>query len=353
MDKARKIIIFSLTRTGCIEYTTELLRAFQPHNPIVFVNKTVAHQYQYDVKTIKTYSGLISFLYSSAFFFFNIKKIIQGIKTEYKAVTIYLPSFHFWNYFIARQARKEGIPCFVTVHDYKTHIGERSRTVEWVQKLTMSLATNLVFLSQSETDKAVKGKFNNNKIFHLPHPNFDVESINKLPHNNKPNILFIGRLKEYKGFNLLIDSIKDLDIEKLTIAGQGKTPLKSNGKIKIINGYINDDKLEYLLDTHEILVLPYLEATQSGVLSLGFSKNMVMVVSDQPGLREQISDKSCLWIEPNSTALKNAIQKLIKNEELYINIKKNSKLEKTEFEKKWNDTFNRLIKLISSNPNIN
>jgi len=348
LDKARKIIIFSLTRSGCIEYTIELLRAFVPYSPIVYVNNSVADKYNSEVRTLRTYTGFLTFIFSTFLFFFKSKKIIQHLKKENSSIAIYLTSFHFWNYLLAVRAKKEKIPCYLTVHDYKTHRGEKSKFVEWVQKETMKSATKIIFLSISESKKALGENFQQNKIFHLPHPIFKGSSLNKLPHNKKPNLLFVGRLKEYKGIQILNEAIKDLNIEKLTIAGAGKTTTPSNSKIKLYNNYISDEQLNQLLCSHEILVLPYLEATQSGILSLGLSKNIVMIISKLPGLEEQVSSASCLWIEPNAQSLKNAIQSLIDDESLYKRVKENAKTEKENFEKEWRNTFLKLINQISS-----
>lgn len=349
MDKTRKIIIFSLTRTGCIEYTVELLRAFKPYNPILYVNTQTKDSFENTANSIKTYTNIFSFIYTSILFSFKIKKIIKNLKKEYGSITIYLPSFHFWNYHICKQAKKERIPCFVTVHDYKTHLGEKNKFVEWTQKLTMKLASSVVFLSNSEIEKAKANNFPTNKLLHLPHPLFKSSTLNTLPHNKKPSLLFLGRIKKYKGIDILLEAIKDLEIEKLTIAGSGNIPQTQDLRISILNSYIEENDLNNLLCTHEILVIPYLDASQSGILSLGLSKNIVMIVSKHPGLLEQASDTSCFWIEPNAQSIQQAVKSLVNDADLYNKIKVNSNSERIKFEEKWDKTFENLLTKISSN----
>lgn len=52
---------------------------------------------------------------------------------------------------------------------------------------------------------------------------------------------------------------------------------------------------------HQILVLPYIDASQSGVLTLGIDSCIPMIISDLPGLREQLDDKCAYWVKPGSS----------------------------------------------------
>jgi len=337
-----------LTRTGCVEYTIEMLRAFQQYNTKVIVNNSIAHRYKDKHQTINTYSGIISFIISTFKFFFSSKKMIHKLKNENKEIAIYLPSFHYWNYIIAFRAKRLNIPCWLTVHDFKTHKGEKNILLEWVQKKTMRICTNIIFLSINEIKKAQRQDFSRDKFFHLPHPLFKVKSTNKLTYNKKPNLLFIGRIKKYKGINILVEAVKGLNIERLTIAGSGKLNFSLQSNINHINEFVSEEKLYKYLDTHEILILPYKEVSQSGVLSLGLSKGIVMIMSNLPGLKEQIPEGSYLSSEPTIASLKQAIEKLIHNENTYNSIKTKVHKERIIYQKEWQIKFNNFIDLISS-----
>lgn len=344
MDKARKIIIFSLTRSGCIAYTNELLKSFDKYNPIVYVNEESQSQFFKTYNTIKTYNGYFSFFIKSIQFIFIARSLLKEIKKKTKYPILYLPSFHPWNYILSTLAKPLDIPVILTVHDYFTHPGEKNIIVEKLQKMTMANSQKVVFLSHHERHKAIMDKqISNEKTFVLPHPLYRDVAQNILEYNPRPNLLFLGRIKKYKGIDLLINAVKKLDINTLTIAGHGNIKVNEGKKINLINKRLSDTEMMNLLDSHEILVLPYKEASQSGVLALGLSKQMVMVISDLPGLREQISERSAIWSDANENAIVEKINSFIKSRESFDAIKNQLAIEKDERQKMWNSTFKSLI----------
>jgi glycosyltransferase involved in cell wall biosynthesis len=87
-------------------------------------------------------------------------------------------------------------------------------------------------------------------------------------------ILFLGRIHEYKGLALLLQSLAITNAKgmptTLTIAGSGdlspyRAALSQRPETRIINEWIDDAAVLTLLEEHDILALPYLEASQSGV----------------------------------------------------------------------------------------
>ena len=325
-----------------------MLRSFKKHDPFIYVNNTSKHRFKSYHKTIKTYSNWINFLPSTLFFTYKCRAILKQLKSAHKDVCIYLPAFHFWNYIIARNAKKLNIPCFGTVHDYKTHSGEKNYLVEWVQHKTIQLLSKVIFLTKSQSTLAISNGIKKENIIHLAHPLFEIKTKNNLSFNSSPNLLFLGRIKAYKGVDLLLKACANLKFNKLTIAGEGSLPIINDEKVTVINERIPEKLMNKLLDSHELLILPYEEATQSGILSLGLSKEVVMVITKHEGLQEQISDKSCYWSEPSFVELQSTLKLAISDKEKYESFKKNLLLEKNEFSERWQNDFDQFIKLIST-----
>ena len=108
------------------------------------------------------------------------------------------------------------------------------------------------------------------------------------------------------------------------IAGKGEDIDKYKQKVKfkdnIIfeNKRIGNDEVGIFFDTASIVVLPYLEATQSGVIPLAFAYSKPVVATDVGSLSEVVIDKyNGMLIEPNSVdSLVKGILFLIKNENI-------------------------------------
>ena len=83
--------------------------------------------------------------------------------------------------------------------------------------------------------------------------------------SNNIRFLFLGRIEEYKGVDILFEAFKKVENEHsnvlLTIAGRGILPpevssYKSN-KIKIINHWLSEDEIYKILNETDVFVLPY------------------------------------------------------------------------------------------------
>lgn len=88
----------------------------------------------------------------------------------------------------------------------------------------------------------------------------------------KVNCLFFGQIRKSKGIDILVDAIKTIENKHLNIiiAGNDKEGLLKDvlfpeGVIKVCR-YITDSEMKFLFDNVDIILLPYKEIYQSGVL---------------------------------------------------------------------------------------
>jgi D-inositol-3-phosphate glycosyltransferase len=123
---------------------------------------------------------------------------------------------------------------------------------------------------------------------------------------DEKTILFFGRIKPYKGLEHLLDAFRQIvsrDVNyRLIVAGE---PKKGNEKYldeirqtvdsefdqkKIILKiqFIPDEEMELYLKAADVLVLPYKEIFQSGVLFLAYSFGLPVVATDVGSFREEI-----------------------------------------------------------------
>jgi glycosyltransferase involved in cell wall biosynthesis len=122
---------------------------------------------------------------------------------------------------------------------------------------------------------------------------------------DEKTVLFFGNIAPYKGLEHLVAAIKDLSqgdrTYRLVIAGRPKGCEDYWAKIKweidrsCLSGrvtqkiaFIPDDEVEVYFKAADVLVLPYNYVFQSGVLFLGYSFGLPVVVSDVGSLREEV-----------------------------------------------------------------
>jgi glycosyltransferase involved in cell wall biosynthesis len=101
-------------------------------------------------------------------------------------------------------------------------------------------------------------------------------------------ILFIGRIRKYKGVDFLIDTLSNSNIEiPLVIAGQGVISSEINSRVVTINRWLTDSEIHWLILNAEVVVFPYSEASQSGLVPTCISLEKKIVLSDAGALIEQ------------------------------------------------------------------
>lgn len=164
-------------------------------------------------------------------------------------------------------------------------------------------------------------------------------------------LLFFGRIDKYKGIGNLLDAYRAVSDKAfpLIIAGGGKFTDKEKklidgcNNLTVINRYIGDGEMKWLLHHMAVAVLPYIEATQSGIIPLAYLFGKPVIVSDVAGLTQFVLDgetgKICRSEEEWKKALINVSSKK-------HNIKENKIRDYYQTHMDWNknirELFNRL-----------
>jgi glycosyltransferase involved in cell wall biosynthesis len=111
-------------------------------------------------------------------------------------------------------------------------------------------------------------------------------------------LLFLGRMIDYKGADILADALQriaDRDDWRLTVAGHGPalTPeLTARFKLPQVEsvrpGWLSEAEINALLDSHDVMLAPYRDASQSGVVAEAMAAGLPCVVTPVGGLAEQV-----------------------------------------------------------------
>jgi glycosyltransferase involved in cell wall biosynthesis len=158
----------------------------------------------------------------------------------------------------------------------------------------------------------------------------------RYPYNKKFNLLFVGKLRKYKGIEYLIKAIAHLNVT-LTIVGDGEEEMSLKKLVEQMNiidsvfflKNIDNNKLSEIYNSADLFVLPSInEAEAFGVVQLEAMASGLPVIntnlnSGVPFV--SLNNITGLTVEPqNVNALKEAIEIIKSNPCLYETFSKNS-----------------------------
>ncbi|MDD4149626.1 MAG: glycosyltransferase [Bacteroidales bacterium] len=170
----------------------------------------------------------------------------------------------------------------------------------------------------------------NAKVKLLPHPLYDhfgAISDKKTAQQklglgtSKKTILFFGFIRDYKGLDLLIEAFASLDKSyQLVIAGEvygsfdkydvliNNNPNKENIHKHV--KYISDKEVSLYFAASDVCILPYKNATQSGITGISYHFETTMIATDVGGLSEIIkhNETGLIVSKPSIEFIKNGIQ---------------------------------------------
>lgn len=140
-------------------------------------------------------------------------------------------------------------------------------------------------------------------------------------------VLFIGRILPYKGVEVLLKSLVILkeqgaDIHS-TIAGEGELSDSQKeidylgSSLRLENRWVSDSELKVFINDADVIIAPYVKASQSGPVNLAVTFGVPLIVSNAGGLPELVlNGVTGLVVQKNdSKALAEAILHMSKNRE--------------------------------------
>lgn len=271
--------------------------------------------------------------------YYKTAKDIIKYKPDLVLISYWMPFFAPAFGKIAGILKKNGIKVAGILHNVIAHekrLGDISLTKYFFNK-----CDGFIILNKASEKDLLEIKPEAKYIIH-PHPLYDHygEKINPAVARAKLNIpedkkviLFFGFIRDYKGLDLLIESMKDLDDNYLLlIAGEVYSDFKKYdeliGKLKLKNKinlqirYIPENEIPLFFSSVDVCVLPYRTATQSGIVGIAYHFDLPVIVTNTGGLAEMVEDNKTGLIvnETNPDSISEAIIKYFDNnlKEQYI-----------------------------------
>ena len=264
---------------------------------------------------------------------FRYLRLIKNHGTDLIYVTIDIPSPELvtalW------LCTRQGLPVVGAIHDVRPHPGDIVPVQQaWLQLKAIELCNQLIVHSRTLARDLVEiYGLDERTINIVPHGNYDLylhSGVNVSTIQTVPGrVLFFGRMLEYKGMDILVKAAR-LAREtapelKIVLAGRGpeldriEPQLRADPELfEVRNGFVPASGVAELFSSANLVVIPYLEASQSGPLHLAFTFGRPVVASRVGALPETIQDGlDGLLVPPGDVeALAEAMVRIIKNPDL-------------------------------------
>jgi glycosyltransferase involved in cell wall biosynthesis len=234
---------------------------------------------------------------------------------------------HSWTPFVLDCIGKAGAAYVPVLHDAMPHPGESQPLWRWRRRRELAFADRVICLSQNvATGVTAATDYPQDKISIIP---YGVPAISGLlpmprvfPQQRNFRFMFFGRIMDYKGLDLALKAYAQLRQQavplELWLVGAGDlTPyqalLQGQTGLTIINRWIKEEEIAGFLNEADAILLPYREASQSGVTSQAYAAGLPVVATPAGGLKEQVIEGKTGFLaeQISAEALAVAMQKLL------------------------------------------
>lgn len=258
----------------------------------------------------------------------SIQKILKRV-AEFGPDVVHFQQGHMW--FNAALKRLKKYPLVITIHDPRHHAGDEvsKKTPQWLLDFGFRQADHVVVHGDAIA-ASVNETFGieHERIHTIPHVAMGCENLDADEPEDENLVLFFGRIWDYKGLDQLIAAepliCDEIPSAKIMIAGEGDDFAKYQAMMKnpehfiVRNAWISDLQRARFFQRAALVVLPYNEATQSGVIPVAYNHGKPVVATQVGALAECVEHGvTGLLVPPRDPhALAEAIVKLLKDTSL-------------------------------------
>lgn len=253
--------------------------------------------------------------------------------------------------------RRCAVALVSTIWEPRPRLGVRFTILGWFElKLETKIASRIVtdaLLSRDEIMSVHKVPFD--KVDVIPDFEWDAAAYTRWKVADLAEeqwILFFGEVLEHKGLSYLIEAepriTREFPSVKIVVAGSVQEKfyrhLRNKGNFVVLNRYITYEEASMLFQKCCIVVLPYVDATVSGIVPVAYSFKKPVVATNVGAFPEIIDDgRTGILVPPkNSTALADAIRFLLRDKARREEMGENG-YTKLRTELSWDVTIDQLV----------
>src|SRR5438046_8651235 len=267
----------------------------------------------------------------------NIRGLIAQIH-GFAPDAIHYQGAHLWFDLALPLLRR--YPLVFTIHDIRPHPGDRlsKKTPQWIEKFARGQADELIAHTQYTCGllaREMPGTVEKTSV--IPHIQIGNVPSQAKSEEQENLILFFGRIWEYKGLEYLIRAEPLITARvpdaRILIAGQGEDfsryarMMVHPDRFVVHNEFISEACTADYFRRASVVVLPYIEASQSGVIPMAYSAAKPVVATTVGGLPEIVEDgRTGYLVAPRDAAqLADAVSRLLLDAQLRQRMGENGK----------------------------
>jgi glycosyltransferase involved in cell wall biosynthesis len=246
----------------------------------------------------------------------------------------------WWSWFLApayyvslKIAKLRGKKIILTVHNIKPH--EKSFLKNFLNRSVLGLADEYIVHSENNRKLFLNEMNAKKKISTISHGIIEMKK-SKVSRSflrkkyqfstNDRVLLFFGNIRDYKGLDILLESLSQLRDKniKLIIAGNPWSgfekyqniinKLALNSRIRLLLEFNSDQKVSEIFRISDLVVYPYKEfEASSGAASVALDFGKPIVVTNVGGLPELVKDIKVVAKPENILDLNNKISYALAN----------------------------------------
>lgn len=291
----------------------------------------------------------------------TIKHLVETVRPQVVHVQV---NGHL-RFFLAYPTRwRQDFGIVATVHDPIPHLGESSSTKKIANWIVRKRADLLIVHGENLKRRLISQLgYPPERIRVMPMGSLRLDTLCnstssglQLAHSTGPVVLFFGRIRRYKGLDYLImaepEVRRSFPNVKFVIAGTGDSLgpylrfIKNIEHFEIHNEYISPEKMSSLFQRATVVVLPYVDGSQSGLIPLAYSFGKPVVVTDVGSLGEMVEGyRTGLVVPPrDAKSLAVAIKTLIADPEFASQCGQRGKI-KVQTEYSWDLIAERTVEV--------
>ena len=239
----------------------------------------------------------------------------------------------YWDVPAALRLARRGIPLLTIVHDAVSHPGDRLAPIVAMHRRQITKSDAIITLSDFVAGRLRRQSRIMPPLWTITHPALSFPdktlpdpAVTDYSGQRPLRLLLTGRLKQYKGVQLLIDAMAyiDPDVLEMRIAGAASNEGWLHAARQLANcdlklGWLSEDALVSEIDRADIVLAPYREASQSGVVALALARGRPVIATPVGGLPEQVRHHETGLIAEDVTpaALSACISQFVERPSLY------------------------------------
>ncbi|MGH7119824.1 MAG: glycosyltransferase [Acetobacteraceae bacterium] len=282
----------------------ELLRAAPPGMPLL---------------AFRTYSGWLGLIGRLAASPWLIRGLVRQLAAAEPALAVSAMPALLDPLMVTALARLR-IPYAIVIHDAESHPGDRSFLQIALQRSLIRHAALVVALSRHVATRLIRqGVVRKERLLVASHPPFDFGSVpERSPHDGPFRLLFFGRLRRYKGLDLLAAALRELPAGQFAVRVVGSGPASAElanlsvlSGVSVENRWVPEAEVAGLMAWADAVVLPYREASQSGVAAAALAAGRPVVATSVGGLAQQLAGERLARLSaPEPAALAECLARL-------------------------------------------